>query len=213
MQHLYNIFLFLDANLELESNKRLSILNSQTSVPSTPTPFLNQNVFNYPPLSDYSTPATTKFDFNQYQSSFQSTKNPIKNLTAHFMMNESSNNNEMLNNSIDQAGFRAVFLKKRISNKSAEKSHLRCKSLSDTNLYFDLDAKLQSKSNNLKVNNQKITFITPSIDSDSTTDSESYRNKLVKSEMRDSNIKDPSLMQNFSGLPFKLNQSEYKFNR
>lgn len=145
------------------SSKRNSHVSVQASVPSTPTPgFNSQTAFQFPTF-DY-----LSFDSSNQQSNkcpFEPNninKHSIKNLTTHFMMHESE------------------------TELSSAQTHVNCsnllrkKSLSETNLYFDFDAHI-SKVSKLNANDQN-----------NDLNLESARNKQVKSEMRDKNIKEPT---------------------
>jgi hypothetical protein len=65
-------------------------------VPVTPNPYLNQSVFEYPPVNTkYST--FEQFGGKPDPNLLIENKIPIKNLTSHFMANSSGFNDETAN--------------------------------------------------------------------------------------------------------------------
>ena len=204
--------------MESSSNKTTNSSNislfQQPSLPTTPVVphMINQNVFQYPPLaSEYSTPTQMKFDFNakkhhQLQSNLENQQNinkqPIKNLTAHFMMNETPNG-DFLNSSLSSA-YRGLFNGKKAKFSTKKSFFNKQKSKSETNLYFEIGSERKtntfvSKSIPADTQDQGSTIIMPE-NSNVTNDETSVRcNKIsIKSETRDSSIKDPFILSKLS---------------
>jgi hypothetical protein len=144
-----------------ENNPKMQQTPSLPSTPSSILQISNQNVFQYPPLKTESTTATT---------ANKAHKNPIKNLTPHFMMNNST---EMDYITEDYVFLNNKKSKAKIKNEKADKKSFfflfqKQKSKSDTNLYLS--------NNNLDADGRVILLT-----------------NTTKSETRDSNIRDPSL--------------------
>jgi hypothetical protein len=204
-------------------NSNISLFQ-QPSLPTTPhTQFtsashlINQNVFQYPPLaSEYSTPTQTKFDFNakkpnqlnqMLEGNQVINKQHIRNLTPHFMMNETSNN-DLLNSSLS-SDCTGLFNGRKTSYSIKKSFFFKQKSKSETNLYFDLSSEKKAHTFVSKsipaqkckeTQNQGSTIIMPENEANDFNDENYFNyNKIsTKSETRDSNIKDPLILSKLS---------------
>ena len=216
----------------------LNKMSQQPSLPTTPNPHISNQqqqqatMFPFPPShtsvssSENSTPLQTKIDLNKKTSlqhhhpmddaSQQNpSKNPIKNLTAHFMMPEMTANSDTLNASLSIENACLFVHKNKFTGKT--KGFLnRQKSKSDSNLYFDVNTEAKSAS----------TFISKSIPSQKFQDKNQKPSSIIimpdceptineqvngsmnhnrmkhtaKSETRDSNIKEPFILNRFTSL-------------
>ncbi len=203
----------------MENSSNKPAYNSNISLfqqPSLPTTPVVPHVFQYPPLaSEFSTPTQMKFDFNakKHHQLHQTlgnqqniSKQPIKNLTAHFMMNDIPNS-DLLNSSLS-SDYSGLFNGKK-TNFSIKKSFFyKQKSKSETNLCFEIGSEkkahtLVSKSipaqNLRETQNQGSTIIMPEISNEINDENNTSHNKIsIKSETRDSSIKDPFLLGKLS---------------
>ena len=229
VQNLIYVFVCSKANI-LSSNRR-SNQSSQSSVPATPN-LIQQFVFTYPqPGVNPYDPFTSSGKYSQQDGS---NKFPIKNLTSHFMntsasdemnyellrnLEENSNHRSFFNCSINENSIESDLFMKPSASFMSPTGKLTVKSRSETDLYFDFKpettdqltkvtlavnqrSKIRASCRHAKNHSLLRKHIT------NNEDIEAYRNKMVKSEMRERNIKEPGLLLSMaSGSFFASSQS------
>lgn len=156
-----------------------------------------------------------KFDFNakkhhQLHQTLENQQNvskqPIKNLTAHFMMNDTPNS-DSLNSSLS-SDYSGLFNGKKAHFSTKKSFFYKQKSKSETNLCFEIGSEKKahtfvSKSipaqNLRETQNQGSTIIMPESSNEINDENYTIYNKIsIKSETRDSSIKDPFLLGKLS---------------